>query len=105
MNLPSPIPVIDMAVSMRNISSLKEERMAAAELYKPAIKPITANKEVVIKQVHDALYFATIMCYAQGLVYAAQRFFRTGYADTIARCGKNMAGWLHHSLGLTGNFL
>lgn len=67
MNLPSPIPVIDMAVSMRNISSFKDERMVAAELYKPAIKPITGKKEVVIKQVHDALYFATIICYAQGL--------------------------------------
>jgi 6-phosphogluconate dehydrogenase len=67
MNLPSPIPVIDTAVSMRNISSFKEERMVAAALYKPIIKPITAKKEVVIKQVHDALYFATIICYAQGL--------------------------------------
>ncbi|MEP7277948.1 MAG: NADP-dependent phosphogluconate dehydrogenase, partial [Bacteroidota bacterium] len=67
MNLPAPIPVIDMAVSMRNISSFKEERLVAAALYKPAIKPITAKKEVVIKQVQDALYFATIICYAQGL--------------------------------------
>ncbi|MFT3937145.1 MAG: NADP-dependent phosphogluconate dehydrogenase [Chitinophagaceae bacterium] len=67
MNLPVPIPVIDMAVSMRTISSFKEERMVAAELYKPVIKPITGKKEVVIKQAHDALYFATMMCYAQGL--------------------------------------
>jgi len=67
MNLPSPIPVIDMAVSMRNISSIKEERLAAAALYQPAVKPISAKKEIVIKQVHDALYFATIICYAQGL--------------------------------------
>jgi len=67
MNLPVPIPIIDMAVSMRNISSFKEERMAAAALYKPVIKPVTAKKEVAIKQVHDALYFATLMCYAQGL--------------------------------------
>ena len=67
MNLPVPIPVIDMAVSMRNISSFKEERMVAAALYKPVIKPVTAKKEVAIKQVHDALYFATLMCYAQGL--------------------------------------
>ncbi|MEO6315962.1 MAG: NADP-dependent phosphogluconate dehydrogenase [Chitinophagaceae bacterium] len=67
MNLPVPIPVIDMAVAMRNISSFKAERLVAADLYKPLIKPITGNKETVIKQVHDALYFATLMCYAQGL--------------------------------------
>lgn len=67
MNLPSPIPVIDIAVSMRNISSFKDERLAAAALYAPAVKPISGKKEVVIRQVHDALYFGTLMCYAQGL--------------------------------------
>jgi 6-phosphogluconate dehydrogenase len=67
MNLPVPIPVIDTAVAIRNISSFKEERMAAAALYKTAIKPISTKKEVAVKQVHDALYFATIICYAQGL--------------------------------------
>ncbi len=67
MNLPAPIPVIDMAVAMRNISSFKEERLVAADVYKPSVKPIKAKKKVVIKQTHDALYFATLMCYAQGL--------------------------------------
>jgi 6-phosphogluconate dehydrogenase len=67
MNLPVPIPVIDIAVSMRNLSTLKEERTGAAALYKPAFKPIAGKKELVVKQVHDALYFATVMCYAQGL--------------------------------------
>jgi 6-phosphogluconate dehydrogenase len=67
MNLPVPIPVIDMAVAIRNISSFKDERVAAAALYKKTIKPISIKKEAGIKQVHDALYFATIICYAQGL--------------------------------------
>ncbi len=67
MNLPVPIPVIDTAVALRNISSFKDERVAAAALYKNSIKPITAKKELVIKQAHDALYFASIICYAQGL--------------------------------------
>jgi len=67
MNLPVPIPVIDTAVALRNISSLKDERLAAASLFKSSIKPIKGNKETVINQVHDALYFSTIICYAQGL--------------------------------------
>lgn len=33
LDLPMPIPVIDMAVMMRNLSSLKEERVEAANLY------------------------------------------------------------------------
>ena len=67
MDLPAPIPTIDMAVTLRNISACKEERVVAAALYKPNIKPFTSNKEKFIQQLHDALYCATIISYAQGL--------------------------------------
>ena len=67
MNLPVPIPTIDMAVALRNISVYKDERVAAAALYKPVVKPFTGNKEKIIQQLHDALYCATIISYAQGL--------------------------------------
>jgi len=67
MELPIAIPVIDMSVALRTVSAYKEERVKAAELYKPVIKPIEGDKAAIIKQVHDALYFATIICYAQGL--------------------------------------
>jgi 6-phosphogluconate dehydrogenase len=66
MDLPVSIPVIDLAVALRDLSSYKEERNAAYALYKPVVK-ISPKKEATIKQVHDALYFATITCYAQGL--------------------------------------
>ncbi len=67
MDLPVPVPVIDMAVSMRDLSSLKEERTQAASLYKTSPVAINVPKEVFIQQVEDALYFATVICYAQGL--------------------------------------
>jgi 6-phosphogluconate dehydrogenase len=67
MDLPVPIPTIDMAVTLRNISVYKDERVAAAALYKPTIKAFTGNKEKIIQQLHDALYCATIISYAQGL--------------------------------------
>jgi 6-phosphogluconate dehydrogenase len=67
MDLPVPIPVIDMAVTLRNISSFKEERAQAATVYKTPLVDIPVPKEVFIQQVHDALYFAVIISYAQGL--------------------------------------
>ena len=67
MNLPVSIPTIDMAVAMRDLSSYKDERVAAAAMYKPKIKTITTGKEKIIDQLHDALYAATVICYAQGL--------------------------------------
>jgi 6-phosphogluconate dehydrogenase len=67
MDLPVPVPVIDMAVSMRDLSSLKDERTQAAALYKSSAIAINVPNEVFVQQVEDALYFATIICYAQGL--------------------------------------
>jgi 6-phosphogluconate dehydrogenase len=67
MDLPVPIPVIDMAVSMREISGFKEERVQAAVIYKSSSVDIPVPREIFIQQVHDALYFSIILCYAQGL--------------------------------------
>jgi 6-phosphogluconate dehydrogenase len=67
MDLGVPIPTIDAAVAAREISVYKDERIAASELYKNKAKTVTLDKEKFIHQLHDALYFATIVCYAQGL--------------------------------------
>ena len=65
LDLGEPIPVIDMAVMMRNVSALKEERTRAHELYRTA--PGNLLREVVMPVIHDALLFATVISYAQGL--------------------------------------
>ncbi len=67
LDLPSPIPTIDMAVTLRNISSFKDERVAASKIYSFSDKKIDVDKETFIQQVHDALFFATLMSYVQGL--------------------------------------
>jgi 6-phosphogluconate dehydrogenase len=67
MNLPVPLPTIDMAVAMRDISVYKDERLLSAAIYKPKIKSFAANKEKLILQLHDALYAASLIAYAQGL--------------------------------------
>jgi 6-phosphogluconate dehydrogenase len=67
LDLPMPIPTIDAAVMMRNLSSLIDERKEAADLYKTSLQKIEIDKEEFKKLLHDALYFATIISYAQGL--------------------------------------
>jgi 6-phosphogluconate dehydrogenase len=67
MDLPVSVPVIDMAVAMRDLSTYKDERIQAAALYKTTQIHIDVPQEVFIQQLQDALYFATIICYAQGL--------------------------------------
>lgn len=67
MNLPIPLPTIDMAVSMRDISGYKEERILAANLYKPRVKSFATNQDKIIGQLQDAVYLSSLLCYAQGL--------------------------------------
>jgi 6-phosphogluconate dehydrogenase len=67
MDLGVPIPVIDMAVCMRELSAYKDERTQAAAIYKTPNVDVPVPKEVFIQQVQDALYFAMIISYAQGL--------------------------------------
>jgi 6-phosphogluconate dehydrogenase len=67
MDLGVPIPTIDMAVTMRNLSALKNERVQASALYPASTGLIGVPKEQFIQQVQDALQFATIISYAQGL--------------------------------------
>ncbi len=67
LDLPMPIPTIDSAVMMRNLSSLIDERKEAASLYKTSLRKIETSKEEFINLLKNAFYVATIISYAQGL--------------------------------------
>ncbi|ASZ11040.1 NADP-dependent phosphogluconate dehydrogenase [Chitinophaga pendula] len=67
MDLPVAVPTIDNAVALRTISGYKEEREKAAALYNGPAATINTPVDTWIQQVHDALYFATIISYAQGM--------------------------------------
>lgn len=67
MSLHYPIPCIDIAVSMRDLSVYKEERTKAESIYGDPHQTLSVDRNDFISQLHDALYFAVINCYAQGL--------------------------------------
>ena len=66
MDLNVPIPTIDAAVSMRYLSAMKEERVAAADKYAPAQKNEVAKSEL-ISICKSALQFGWLLSYIQGL--------------------------------------
>lgn len=72
MELPVAVPVIDTAVAMRTLSGYKDERVQAAEIYAKDGYGSSAPSDEFIQEVHDALYFATIISYAQGLAMLFQ---------------------------------
>ncbi|MBT8282809.1 MAG: NADP-dependent phosphogluconate dehydrogenase [Muriicola sp.] len=66
MDLGIPVPSIDIAVSMREISALKNDRIAADKIYgRP--EPTLIEKKKLTKMAEEALYFSFIVTYAQGL--------------------------------------
>ena len=65
MDLGAAIPTIDAAGSMRQISGMKATRLKASEKYLfDSQEPIF---EVSVEEIKDALYFAFIISYAQGM--------------------------------------
>ena len=87
MDLGIPVPSIDIAVSMREISALKDERVKADDLYdKPETEKIDKNE--LEKLAEEALYFSFIITYAQGLHQLADASKEYKYNLDIATIAK-----------------
>ena len=67
MDLPVSVPVIDMAVAMRDLSAIRDERLAAASVFNTSVKAVRGDKDKIAAQVEDALFTAMLLAYAQGL--------------------------------------
>ncbi|PRY11374.1 6-phosphogluconate dehydrogenase (decarboxylating) [Pontibacter ummariensis] len=69
MDLQVPVPTIDTAVLMRDMSKYKEERVEAAKLLpnEALQSSINADREKLVSQMRNTFYFAMIATYAQGL--------------------------------------
>ncbi|WP_167966364.1 NADP-dependent phosphogluconate dehydrogenase [Saonia flava] len=87
MDLGIPVPTIDIAVSMREISALKEERILADSLYSRPT-PTAMDKVELIKMAEEALYFSFISAYAQGLHQLLDASNEYGYELDLAVIAK-----------------
>jgi 6-phosphogluconate dehydrogenase len=71
MELPTPVSLIAESVYARIVSSLIEERAEADKILGGATESIDEDPTTVIKDLHDALYGAKIISYAQGFMLLA----------------------------------
>ena len=67
MELQVPVPLIDLAVDMRDMTGYKKERVDAAKILKGPDARLSEAKEKLIGKMESALYFAMITAYAQGM--------------------------------------
>jgi 6-phosphogluconate dehydrogenase len=87
MDLGIPVPSIDMAVTMRELSALKNERITAAAIYGSA-QSIKGDKHELIEAVEQALFFSFVATYAQGMALLADASKEYNYGinlETVAR--------------------
>jgi 6-phosphogluconate dehydrogenase len=98
LDLHVPVPNIDIAVTMRNLSSLVQERRDAGDLLRSAkrvagtglsrpssAEAIQAADDVAIENVRSALYAGVILTYAQGFAQLQTASRVMGFALDLAK--------------------
>jgi 6-phosphogluconate dehydrogenase len=88
LELQVPVPNIDLAVAMRNMSALKSERVTASKALKgPTVTP-PDDKERFLERLGKAMYAGMIITYAQGMAQlrkASQQYEYDLNLEDVAR--------------------
>jgi 6-phosphogluconate dehydrogenase len=71
MDMQVPLPTIDVAVAMRNLSALEKEREEASRVLPRPIRHFNGDGEIFIGHLRDALYAGMIITYAQAMALLA----------------------------------
>lgn len=88
MELQVPIPTIDIAVAMRDLSVFEKERKQAGEIYKPSISRLTGDRNSILTHMGRALFAGMAITYAQGmalLVAASDKYNYHLDLEAVAR--------------------
>jgi 6-phosphogluconate dehydrogenase len=88
MELQVPIPTIDLAVAMRDLSVYEKQRETAGEIFQRPPRPFNGDREMFLDKIGHALYAGMIMAYAQGMAVLAAASAKYAYTldlETVAR--------------------
>jgi 6-phosphogluconate dehydrogenase len=66
-DLQCPVPTIDAAVAMRNMSDFKEERREAARALSGSSESFSGDRETFVHELEKGLFAAALITYAQGM--------------------------------------
>jgi 6-phosphogluconate dehydrogenase len=67
MDLQVPVPTIDVAVALRNLSIYKDQRKRANLMFSPTVSSYRGEMKPLLEKLHNAFYVAMLVTYAQGL--------------------------------------
>ncbi len=83
MDLATPIPTIDSAVAMRDLSKYKALRVEAASVYGDG-QQLPVDKAAFLTQLEQAFYFSMVTAYAQGMHLLRSASAEYGYGLNVA---------------------
>jgi 6-phosphogluconate dehydrogenase len=92
MDLGVPIPTIDAAVAMRNLSMRETERTAAAAVLPRAASPFSGDRTASLQQVGRALFAGAILTYAQGMAVLGAASEKYGYGLDLSAVARIWRG-------------
>ncbi len=67
LELQVPVPTIDIAVILRDMSVYEEERKMASGLYARPLKKFEGSRDLFLQQLHDSLHASFVIAFAQGM--------------------------------------
>ena len=84
MDLATPIPAIDSAVAMRDLSKYKALRVKVASVYGDEKRALPVDKDIFLTQLEQAFYFSMVTAYAQGMHLLSSASAEYGYDLNLA---------------------
>lgn len=105
MDLETPVPTIDTAVAMRDLSKYKQLREKASELYSFDAPKLEGNNDILLAELEQAFFFSMIITYTQGmdlLLKASKEYHYQLRLDEIAKIWRG--GCIIRSVFLTDIF-
>jgi 6-phosphogluconate dehydrogenase len=88
MELQVPIPTIDMAVMLRDLSAFEEQRERTSRMYQHTITLFEGDRQGYLFQIRKALYASMIITYSQGFALLKTASVKYEYQldlETVAR--------------------
>ena len=88
MELQVPIPTIDLAVAMRDLSVFEKQRETAGGIFQRSVPPFGGDRKAFLDQLSHALHAGMIIAYAQGmavLAAASDKYAYTLDLESVAR--------------------
>ena len=92
MELHVPVPTIDVAVAMRDLSVFAKEREQGSTMFQRSILRITDDQNAFLDHLGRALYCGTMIVYAQGMALLAAASLKYEYHLDLEAVGRIWRG-------------